>query len=582
MVRLLRRNLRCHYCNATTRNEHGGIPKKWLCRNCDAVNYLDERGNITDPPFEETSTAAPPLKYVRSRSPTPPMAPASYSTAFSASEALFCDTCQRNQLLLNKTLAEYIPEEADPQYAKYVETADEYRAELEERYPQVCESCIDRVQERIRAAGYAAKADHLRRRLEQAKKYQGPETTMRQTVTLAIIELAKYVYLSSVLIGLVWHILGMMASPDRPRNFDWMICLHQAVILRNVDESCFNSPYVLQFVRYVLIADLLTIWWNPRLKDKTNAKRPGARVHGLIFVWFLRTAVLAMRYFSYTSLRNFQEYPAESLHKAHCLLFLVLATSTVLAWKSVSLTYHSTRTLMQSLDAHLPSVSSPVEPPRTPRPTARPVTSTFDTMAQSFTSSFEDVPSSAYPPSPTFTAVSTATEDSEWATPYTARDHGFGNDMGMGMDWTPTQRRFGSQTPTVLPNTFSQRDPSPPDPSPTKKSNYPQQGHSLFSRPDPNPFRHKVPAAPRGSIFKTVQTDPWNPPGTTQVPNNFFTEAKKFGEASQEDSHWNVPKNVKRQAELFEEPKLKYHTNAYGKQVPDTGLEANFNDLFSK
>lgn len=80
--------------------------------------------------------AAPPaaLAYAvpRSSSPARPAEP----------EPMFCAACQRNQLLLNKTLAEYLPDEDDPDYARYAASLDTYRDELEERYPQVCHLCL--------------------------------------------------------------------------------------------------------------------------------------------------------------------------------------------------------------------------------------------------------------------------------------------------------------------------------------------------------------------------------------------------------------------------------------------------------
>lgn len=42
MPRLLRRKLRCHYCNAYCSNQQAGIPRTWLCPSCDAPNFLDE------------------------------------------------------------------------------------------------------------------------------------------------------------------------------------------------------------------------------------------------------------------------------------------------------------------------------------------------------------------------------------------------------------------------------------------------------------------------------------------------------------------------------------------------------------
>lgn len=39
---LLRRRLRCHYCNVQSRDSVSHIPKTYHCPHCDAVNHFDE------------------------------------------------------------------------------------------------------------------------------------------------------------------------------------------------------------------------------------------------------------------------------------------------------------------------------------------------------------------------------------------------------------------------------------------------------------------------------------------------------------------------------------------------------------
>lgn len=39
---LLRRRLRCHYCNVQSRESVSQIPKRYRCPQCDAVNHFDE------------------------------------------------------------------------------------------------------------------------------------------------------------------------------------------------------------------------------------------------------------------------------------------------------------------------------------------------------------------------------------------------------------------------------------------------------------------------------------------------------------------------------------------------------------
>ena len=129
-----------------------------------------QRGHVTAAAFHYANTLP------RSSSPVMPMPP--------EPESLFCNTCQRNQVLLNKTLAEYLPDEDDPEYDKYTSSLDAYRRELEDRYPQVCQHCLPRVQDQIRAAGYAAKADNLRRMIDRSREHSRTVQTSRQTWTL--------------------------------------------------------------------------------------------------------------------------------------------------------------------------------------------------------------------------------------------------------------------------------------------------------------------------------------------------------------------------------------------------------------
>jgi len=465
-------------------------------------------------------------------------------------------------MLVNKTLAEYLPDEEDPEYEKYAASVDEYRAQLEERYPPVCDNCIHGVQKRIRDAGYATKADNLRRRLAQSQKYSSGSYTMRQALTLAIIWFGKWIYVLSVTIALLWHAFGTIAKPGKNILIDedtWQKCLPQAVYTREVDESCVASPDILRIITYALCADLLTIWWNPKLYQKTN--RAGGRMRGLITLWIIRVIALLMRAWFYLVLQQIDsdETRLRWYHYTHGAAFSILLLLTYVGWKTVSIEYLSTKSLMQPLDSFLPT--APVSAEKSSRAAKREATlpnnTAFDTMAASFTSSF---PNSndiypTIPPSPTLTTVSTATattNDVDGTSPYFRRLSTARVAADDSMDWIPSQPRF--ERPNHAP-------------------------HSIFAKPDPNPFRHKIPAAPKAPAASRV--DPWrasfwNPP-MKETTRNFFKEVQ------QEEDHGlqgvGVPKNVQREAELFASPKLKY--DYYG-EMKETGLEGSFNDLFSK
>ncbi len=497
------------------------------------------------------------------------------------SDDLFCNTCQHNQTLMANILAEYLPDEDDPEYDKFAASYDAYKKELEDRYPQVCADCLPRVQEQIRNAGYAAKADHLRRIMEKSQEKRKTVQTPRLTWTLRFITLAKWIYISGTVIGILWHAFALMMAADKDflaeESIGWNFCLSQALHIRTVGESCVMSPDRIRLAQYTLVADLLTLWWNPKLEVK--AKSLTGRMHGLIFLWSVRVAVLSLRFASlhYWKQATIDSETISSFHRTQLLMLGALVLSIVLTWKSVRVTYHPSSTLQRSVEENLPSIPNSAEKARkgSYHP-AHQQPNIFDGMAQAFTTGFDDE-STALPPSPTLTASSYTTNYTDATTPYTTKSRNFSIDDSM--DWTPTQRRFAQRTPEVLSSQWSEDDTS------ASPQHHTRELHSLFSKPDTNPFHHKVPAAPKAPAHATVnpwKPGIWDPPLKDTMPNFFQQEQRERQRSQSPDKGLRgigVPKDVQRNAEMFASPKLKYDN--YG-TMKDTGLEDTFNGLFSQ
>jgi hypothetical protein len=71
----------------------------------------------------------------------------------------------------------------------------------------------------------------------------------------------------------------------------------------------------------------------------------------------------------------------------------------------------------------------------------------------------------------------------------------------------------------------------------------------------------------------------WAPP-LKETTTNFFKDVKKGTEGRDGGLQGvGVPRNVRRDAELFQSPQLKY--DFFG-EMKETGLEDTFNGLFSK
>ena len=561
-------------------------PKTYLCSHCDAVNYFDEvgrgrvhhtqlssinnfqHGDITDPPVQELAPEpSASFRHRYSRSPSPAIQ--------SASEDVFCSACQRNQTLLTNILAEYLPDEDDPKFEEFLASYDAYKRELEERYPQVCSACLPRVQDQIRNAGYAARADHLRRIMDKSDHRRKTVQTSRLSWTLRLISVAQWTYIISVLVGMLWHTFGLIMvqseSFSDDETFRWDVCLSQAIHMRSVNESCVLSPTITKLVEYALIADLLTIWWNPKLEVKANSLT--GRMHGLKSLWSIRIAVLSFRFASlhYWKRAAIGSETLKSFQNTQLFMLIALALSVALTWKTVRITYHAPSSLPRLTNETLPTAPNDAEQVR--RGSYHPAQlqpNIFDGMAHAFTSGFDDT--SALPPSPTLTTSSYTTHYTEATTPYVKSHRSLGHDS---MDWTPTQRRFAQQAPDVLPAQWSE--------TPSSVQQHTRELHSLFSQPDPNPFHHKIPAAPRAPA--QAQANPWkpgiwDPPLKETTPNFFKQEGEERSQTPDRGLEGiGVPKNVKRNAEMFASPKLKY--DYYG-TMKDTGLEDTFNGLFSQ
>jgi hypothetical protein len=501
-------------------------------------------------------------------------------------ESPFCNACQHNQALVQKLVAEYLPDEDDAEYEKYEAAFDGYRAELEERWPQVCSECEGRVNDQIRRAGYTAKADHLRRVMDRCDQKRRSVRTSRQSWTLTAISLAKWTYLLGFTVQVLWHVFGSMMAADgqmsddeglRLDDFSWSLCVRQAIQVREVDEGCVRERSVTNVLMYALGADAVTLWWNPKLENKTNSIT--GRMRGLKSLWAIRSAVFVLRCTSLYCLQGtlLDHEVLPSYRNTHLCMLAIMALSLLLTWKVVRIEYQSPALFRQSVTDHPSSAkASPSRALKASYKPAHPSANAFDTMAHGFTSSFasgaDDDPSTlSYPPSPTLSDTSFTTDATTPFGPKTTRPDD-------AMDWTPTSRRFAPIQPSIHPSPWSYNE----EPSPSRL--HPSSPHSLFSKPDTNPFRHKVPAAPRAPAQAAVnpwKRGVWDPPLQAATPN-FFAEDQ--GQSSHKGlDGFGVPRNVKRDAELFASPKLKY--DYYG-TMKDTGLEdrfeETFNDLFAK
>ncbi|WAO83013.1 Ima1-N domain-containing protein [Fusarium falciforme] len=248
------RYLSCFYCGKRSNTKYDGVTSQFLCLFCDATNYLDENGEITDPPVA-TEREAPATQYAVPRQ-SPPSSPR---------DSIFCSTCLKNQRLFTSSLAQYLPDDPNhPDYPELERNYYRYRKGLEERYPQVCDECAERVEGQIRRAGYTAKTDHLRRMMEKSRGRRADPG--RNTALDWANSLGRGLWWGGLAMQMLWHIKTLsyvLEHPDEgmydPDDRSWptmaVAALSWAVAFLPPADTLMSGA---------VTASILSAWWNPQ------------------------------------------------------------------------------------------------------------------------------------------------------------------------------------------------------------------------------------------------------------------------------------------------------------------------------
>ncbi|EFX06207.1 hypothetical protein CMQ_6528 [Grosmannia clavigera kw1407] len=282
------RYLACFYCGRRTSIRYDGHMRHFECPNCEATNYLDKDGDITDPPVATTTSAeAISSSSAYASQQGSPQRHLSLSPGGSSQEssAVFCTKCLKNQHLYVSSLAQYFP--PDPDHAEYAELECKYyhfRKGLEQRYPQVCSDCEPAVLERIRQAGYTAKTDHLRRMVNYSRQVR----LTRPTYLDAAHRLGRWLWRAGLLFQALWQ-LGLLArcvsvsvptaGRQEEQGFDDDVVIGlsdspDAALPPSVDVSLSLAPLAHALLSWIAAstdrlqtlcvgATIAGCWWNP-------------------------------------------------------------------------------------------------------------------------------------------------------------------------------------------------------------------------------------------------------------------------------------------------------------------------------
>ncbi|KAL9066158.1 MAG: hypothetical protein Q9161_007751 [Pseudevernia consocians] len=287
-------------------------------------------GEITDPPADDVPSNA---RYAQSLAqPTSPV-------FVKPDNSLFCPTCLKNQHLVSQALASYLPPPDAPNYAEYVKAEDEYLKGLEERYPQVCKECEPRVQERIRAAGYAAKTDHLRRMMDRTR---GHGIQYRNASWGSpLVTLGGVGWFLSLAGQILWDGLSLFGSMEEHHGLrdvqntsSGSVCLQQ--VMRGSGSISDCTELLHSTVGLALLLGVLSSWWNPMLQQ--TLRRKGGRAVGTAEFYQLQGMLLIVRCVTWWYLPG-AALEVEKTKAAHLSLLVLIAIINVKCVRCVRMDY---------------------------------------------------------------------------------------------------------------------------------------------------------------------------------------------------------------------------------------------------
>ncbi|POR35262.1 Integral inner nuclear membrane protein ima1 [Tolypocladium paradoxum] len=465
------RYLTCFYCGKRSGLKNDGATRDFLCLYCDATNYLDENGEITDPPVATDRDAeAATTQYAAPKQPAP-------------TDSTFCQTCLKNQHLFTKSLAQYFPDDpSDPEYAQLERNYYRYRKGLERRYPQVCDECAEKVEHRIRQAGYTAKTDHLRRMMDLSRDRK---PTRRRTVIDWVNSLGKTAWSAGFVLQMLWHlvIVAQVLQHGDDGMYDPDKLGFLARMLVGLKHATMFLPTADTLIHWSIRAAFISAWWNPHFVQVNR----GFTNHLLGFTqWYSFQGLIVFFRLAFRRVLDIKGGQAQSTHaqlSAHMVMAAGMVLIYVLAGKSIRV---DTSPLFATHD-------KPVLPKQAKTPAKR-----RQEDSKTFSELFNDALESANgtpQKQPQLDLSPSPLVPSNRSRPETNSEISFGN---LGLPGTPTHR------PQQVQDT-EEMDWSPVpvapqhrafanQPSPSKGAN--RLGQAPTQPESSNPFWYKVPAAP--------------------------------------------------------------------------------------
>ena len=311
---------------------------------------ISQNGDITDPPASTVSAS------IQFANPQP----------FEV-ESIFCRTCVKNQEIVARLLANYLPDEDAPGYRAALNGLPAYEERLHRDYPQCCARCEPQARYQLTAATKAAAADNMRLQMQRSK--------LRRTDSLVdfrslLLQSARIGYFVSILMQLLWHFFNTQPSSTTP-------CRGPAHCFAEWPAPIECRQTIAAWVPHATIAGLFFIWWNPGWSRKLHVRE--GRLIGLGQFYTVQVMIMIIRVGGWPILRGLIATDQKNMI-IHSVLLVVLTMLTVYGLSVIRLD----TTPLVDWTYEPPSLVSEAQyiPPTSPEVPTFPVTHLGSTQAQ--------------------------------------------------------------------------------------------------------------------------------------------------------------------------------------------------------
>ncbi|KAG8527930.1 uncharacterized protein KY384_006846 [Bacidia gigantensis] len=335
MPSLFGRKLSCFYCRCRSAQIYTPGLRHWECSKCNAENWLDENGEITDPPSNITSSSQ--TRYAQPE-PTISNNPFLDPVTPTTDEPLFCATCVKNQHLYTESLKSFYPSPTRDNFDEFERAEREYRQGLEERYPLICEACEPRVQRKLRRVNYDAKADHMGKIM---RSLRGARPKNVNGVKGWAIWIGGWAWTISWLVDILWHSLNLLPTADPYLEFgqshgSLTECIKHTLAAHEVLPACLtkagHGP-----AYNALFMGLLSVWWHPRRMEMLD-KRYGTVV-GLPNYYKLQVLALGARFATWYFATRAGQMDLDAQRSMHLFMIVFSLIAITISYTAVSVDY---------------------------------------------------------------------------------------------------------------------------------------------------------------------------------------------------------------------------------------------------